>query len=134
MGNSNNLLHAQHNEKACKYLRIKPDYLDWVITTAFYSAMHYLRHKMMPQTVTLSNRSITYKDFESYYNACKTRHQGRHGFQSDRVSSLFPEISAEYAHLRDICETARYINYKYDRETANLAYDRLQKIKTFCSS
>jgi hypothetical protein len=132
MGNSNNLLHAQHNEKACKYLRIKPDYLDWVITTAFYSAMHYVRHKMMPQTEKLANGYVTFTDFESYFNACKTPYQGRHGFQADKVNSLFPEISAEYTHLKDMCETARYINYKYDRETANIAYNRLLKIKQFC--
>jgi hypothetical protein len=132
MGNSNNFLHAQHNEKACKYLRIKPDYLDWVITTAFYSAMHYVRHKMMPQTVMLASGSVVFSDFESFYHACKTPHQGRHGFQAEKVNSLFSEISAEYTHLKDMCETARYINYKYDRETANIAYDRLLKIKQFC--
>jgi spermidine synthase len=132
MGNSNNLLHAEHNEDTCKYLRRKPDFLDWVITTAFYSAMHYLRYKMMPQTETISSGTVTFNDFETYYNACKTFHQGRHGFQAEKVRILFPEISADYSHLKDICENARYYNYQYDRAASELAYKRLQTIKTFC--
>lgn len=132
MGNSNNLLHAEHNEKACKYLRIKPDYLDWVITTAFYSALHYVRYKMMPQNVTLSGVSVLINDFETFYIKCRNQFQGKHGFQTDQVCILFPEISSEYSQLKDMCETARYVNYKYDRKTSNLAFDRLQKIKTFC--
>lgn len=134
MGNSNNLLHAQHNEKTCKYLRIKPDYLDWVITTAFYSALHYVRFKMLPQKVTRPTGEVEINDFETFYSLCKKPHQGRHGFQSEQVDNLFPNISAEYSQLKDMCETARYKNYKYDRKISNLAFDRLQTIKNFCSS
>lgn len=134
MGNSNNLAHAQHNEKACKYLRIKPDYLDWVITTAFYSALHYVRYKMLPQTVRRVNGTlIEISDFETYYSLNKKAHQGKHGFMVEQVTILFPEIASEYAQLRDLCETARYQNYKYDRKISNLAFDRLQSIKEFCS-
>jgi hypothetical protein len=134
MGNTNNLLHAQHNEKTCKYLRIKPDYLDWVITTAFYSAIHYVRFKMLPQTIIASKGSIEVTDFETFFSLCKKSHQGRHGFQTDQVVKLFPEIASEYSQLQDMCETARYRNYKADREMSNLAFERLQTIKKFCSS
>ncbi len=48
MINEDNLEYAQHNEKACKYLDKKPEFTDWVITTAFYSALHFVRYKIFP--------------------------------------------------------------------------------------
>jgi hypothetical protein len=133
MGNSNNLHHAEHNEEACKYLRKKPDYLDWVVTTAFYASLHYLRHKMLPVTMEGNNGKLIYTEFESFFNACKSPSQGRHGFQQEKVNELFPEISSAYSHLKDICFTARYVNYKCDRELSELAYRRLLAIKEFCT-
>ena len=88
----------------------------------------------MPQKVTISGKTKTINDFETFYYHGKKPNQGRHGFQADQVVLLFPEISADYLQLKDICETARYINYKYDRQTSNLAFDRLQRIKKYCGN
>ena len=55
MGNSRNLEHAEHNEKAYRYLCQEPEFSDWIITTAFYSAIHYIRHRMFPFEDQLKN-------------------------------------------------------------------------------
>lgn len=57
------LAHAGHNEQVCKHLCSKPSYSDWVITTAFYSAIHYVRHLMLP--VIVNGKS--YSDFEHFF-------------------------------------------------------------------
>ena len=43
--------HAKHNESVCNYLGRNSAFGDWVITSAFYSAMHYVRHLMIPATI-----------------------------------------------------------------------------------
>jgi len=40
--------HAEHNESLCELLLNNGNYNDWVITTAFYSAIHFVRHKIFP--------------------------------------------------------------------------------------
>lgn len=40
--------HAKHNERVCNYLGKNADFGDWVITTSFYAAMHYVRHLIVP--------------------------------------------------------------------------------------
>lgn len=43
-----NLDHATHNEEVCSHLDDNTKYSDWIITTAFYSAMHFMKHKIFP--------------------------------------------------------------------------------------
>ena len=43
--------HAKHNEDACHYLNQSGKYNDWVITTAFYSAMHYVQYELFSMEV-----------------------------------------------------------------------------------
>ena len=57
------LAHAKHNERVCNYLGRSADFGDWVITTAFYSAMHYVRHLMVPIMI----EGDVYNDFESLF-------------------------------------------------------------------
>ncbi len=114
-----------HNFKACTYISKKEDFCDWTITIAFYAAIHYVRHLMLP----LSDFGATYTTFESLFRAKKIDGEGRHGYQLRFVREHFPKIAHKYAWLHDMSNNARYINYKYTRDNANLAKKYLDEIK-----
>lgn len=130
MANLSNIEQAKHNESVCNYIGKKPDYSDWVVTTAFYSAIHYVRHLILP----LTERGLTYTTFEALYYRKKNSQEGRHGFQSRMVLDSFSEISYEYEKLHDMSNNARYLNYAYVREEATLAKGYLLKIKEYVLS
>lgn len=123
--------HALHNEKVCKYLNKKPENADWVITTAFYSAMHFLRDRVFPLELTENNKKIKVTDFDNYC-LVKNINKGKHKAFSDLVEEKEPELSDHYNHLKDISWTARYNCYEYDREVSNLALKKLEAIKSEC--
>lgn len=133
MKNEDNLEYALHNEKACKYLDKKPDFADWVITTAFYSALHFVRFKIFPITIQKKDKNIKITDFENYFRINNPLNLSKHSLLSNLVEEFHPEIANDYSKLRDISWTARYNNYKYSREVSNEAKKRLDKIKSYCS-
>lgn len=104
--------HAKHNEKVCRYLKKKPDFSDWIITITFYTALHYVGHKLL-----LTHKIKNLKD---------------HKKRTEAVEKNLPEISGEYSHLLDMSQNARYRNYIKDREAASVAEKHLEKIKVFC--
>lgn len=55
--------HAAHNEKACDYLLKSRLFNDWVITTAFYSALHYVQDEIFP----LTEDRKTYNNFNIFF-------------------------------------------------------------------
>jgi hypothetical protein len=134
MGNSNNLQHARHNEKVCKYLNKKEEFSDWVITTAFYSALHFVRYKIFPLRSTNRGKQITYNDFEQCYRYDNPANLPKHEFLVEKVTEHIPEIASHYAFLHDTCKNARYINYKYSREVSSKAVKYLKNIEEVCST
>lgn len=42
------LNHAKHNYEVCFFLYEKTKYNDWIITTAYYSAIHFVYYKLFP--------------------------------------------------------------------------------------
>jgi hypothetical protein len=133
MKNEDNLEYAEHNWRTCKYLDKKPEFADWVITTAFYSALHYVRYKIFPITIDRSNKKIRIKDFENYFRINNPLGLSKHSLLSNLVEEKHLEIANDYNKLRDISWSARYSNYKYPREISNDAKKRLQKIREYCT-
>jgi hypothetical protein len=127
MGKKNHVEHAAHNEKICNYLKKNPQYSDWVITIAFYSAMHYVRHLIVPQNINGKN----YDDFEDIFRLTKLPGDGRHGFQKTYIAINHIPISMEYNKLHEMSEMARYHTYEYTREDSKKAYAYLEKIKGY---
>ncbi|MBD3330273.1 hypothetical protein GF354_01950 [Candidatus Peregrinibacteria bacterium] len=132
MAKITSLDHAEHNEKACKYLNRKPDFLDWVITTAFYSALHFINHKIFPYKVKVNGKMIIIKDFATYCNNYKKDTTRKHHQLSALVEEKCPEIADDYNQLKDISWTARYSRYQYDRDISDLAVKRLGAVKKYC--
>jgi len=125
--------HARHNEKVCKHLKDNGSFNDWVVTTAFYSSIHYIDCELFPkQYISPANgKHRTFNDFESYYHSTdKTRN--KHKVRQDLVEEFIPELADDYQTLKDNCWTARYVDYKIDNEIAELCYTCLQNIKGIC--
>lgn len=40
--------HGEHNKCACDELIKGKKYFDWIVTTAFYSSIHYIDSKIFP--------------------------------------------------------------------------------------
>jgi hypothetical protein len=123
------LKHASHNEKVCMFLSTD-EFNDWVITTAFYSSLHYLRHKIFPLSIS---KEKTYPSFDIYYNCLPiSKKNGKHAAMRLLVEEECPEdISTAYNRLMDTCFTARYNKYKYSNKIAKSAKKWLNPIKAY---
>lgn len=123
----NSIEQAEHNEKVCNYISAKKDFGDWVITTAFYSAIHYIRHMVLPHT----SGEFVYHDFEELFANCKRDKEGRHGFQLSFVRKNHDAISVDYKRLHEMSENARYNCYNVEKEQGVLAIKYLKAIKEY---
>lgn len=124
--------HAEHNESTCDFLATATDkHNDWIITTAFYSSMHYLRHKVFPLEIIKSTGKITVSSFEEY---CTEK--GIYGQKHKVMRKLIEDncdlsIASTYNQMLDLSFTARYNKYKYGKKIARLAQKRLNAIKGY---
>ena len=129
MSQSKKLAHALHNEEVCNWLNRKPEFTDWVITTAFYSAIHFVDHKLFP----LKQNSVTYKSFEEYSLRANKFNENKHKLKSRLVSTEANSIFPAYNQLKEMSFNARYIDYATDRSISNKAIELLKEIKKYCS-
>lgn len=136
----NNILdHARHNKQVCEYLSKNSDYNDWVITTSFYSALHFVDYKLFPlQKYKFNGKDYDFLKFEDYYSfyAKKISIKGisRHKARLDLVEKKLDDIAPHYSKLLSLCTKARYVNYKFDNQWAIKAEKTwLAEIETFCT-
>lgn len=133
MQESRLLLFAEHNEEACNYLNNSGNFVDWVITTAFYSAIHYIHHKIFPYTYIFPNgKKKVFYDFETFSQQFKGAKQSKHILLKNFVEMNHNEIAIDFQHLMDTCMTARYNDYHFDSVAAKIARMRLKNIKKYC--
>lgn len=120
------LEHALHNEKLCLKLHQENEFLDWVITTAFYSALHYSEFQLFPFTFGPHE----YPDFDSWYNIFKSSKDNKHDARKRLVySNISPIAGSSYSFIKDLCWTARYYEYKMSENDANIAIEKLRIVK-----
>lgn len=123
--------HAEHNERVCSFLFKEDKYHDWVVTTAFYSALHFVQHEVFP----LKLDSITYQSFESYYNGHFKNIKNKPNRHVATINLTYAHIDGEageiYKWLHDTCRTARYRSFKTSPEVAKLSKDRLSVLKEY---
>lgn len=118
--------HGEHNEEVCDYLLNSAKYYDWVVTTAFYSALHYLRFELFP----LNAEGRTFSTFEVYYNHIKKQQKvTKHKAMLDLTWSSRPDCYSFYKFLHDTCHTARYRDYKISKEIAEKSRNALGELK-----
>ena len=120
--------HAIHNEKTCDYLLASNQFNDWVITTAFYSALHYVQHEMFP----MYESGKSHSNFENYFNNVlkrKNKRINKHSATIELVKHKLPKCSNYYRWLYDACMNARYNNYSVSSQKASTAKIYLTEIK-----
>lgn len=133
MGNCKNLEHAEHNLEVCKHLYDNTEFNDWVITTAFYSALHFVRHTILPYKYINNGKTKIFSDFETMYSAIgRPQNKSKHIFLLDLVENELQEIHVEYNTLLDLANSSQYINYNFEDSQAKLAVNYLKRIKEFC--
>ena len=106
------LKHAKHNYEVCLFLNENTEYNDWIITTAYYSAIHFVYSKLFPNKYEDPiTRNI--KHFNTFEKYCQrlTADCNKHKATEDLVMEHLPEIYADFKKLKDNCWTARYDNY-----------------------
>ena len=129
------LNHARHNKDVSKYLRdSEKNYTDWEVTTAFYSALHYITSFLFPGQYEVAGKSRHYLSFEDSYRANKQSGNSisKHRLLEKLVGATCPEVHTEYKTLFDTCMSARYSDYRIEKRIANLAHDSLYSIAELC--
>lgn len=119
--------HASHNEQVCDFLHTKGTFNDWVITTAFYSAIHYIEHQLFPMKIGTD----TFPNFSNYYNK-KGGTISKHKIRRELVAQHLTACSGAYNWLQDNCFNARYNDYQVHKNYAVLAKEKLQVVKATC--
>lgn len=131
-------VHGEHNEEVCEYLNLKIDYTDWVITTAFYSALHFVSSKIFPfKKPALKGEQTTIENIDQYFNYSKAKNKNisKHELLLELIDEHFKDKTYEwYDWLLSTATTARYSHYQYDRAIAQRALVYLRNIKKSCSS
>ena len=96
------LYQAHHNENLAADLLSKLIYKDWLITTSFYSAIHYVEAKLATRTPPIHPLKDVPRD--SSGRAYVSPHQ----FREDLVHRHYKSIFKEYRMLKEKSEQARY--------------------------
>ena len=128
------LNHGNHNEAACNYLtNASTDFSDWVITTAFYTALQFVSYKVFPIQVNAPERKTTsLNDISQFSNYSNPKRLSRHELMDQLVAKHCGDISEDYSWLMDMSMTSRYTNYQQPKQVASKAVTLMQKIKKYC--
>lgn len=132
---SKRLKHAIHNESACNtLLNLKGEkYYDWVVTTAFYSCIHFVEHKMFP----LTEVGRVFGTFNEYYNFSKRQNPSKsidkHTFKKNLVKKYLNSVAADYNFLLTQCMTSRYSDYQISEAMARMCVSKMNSIKKHCT-
>lgn len=122
--------HARHNRKACDTLHAAKDFSDWVVTTAFYSAMHYFHAVIFPFT----ELGIVYKSIDEYFNKHKKVGDTKHSVTIDLVQKKHISIADKYKQLKDVAQTARYHDYEILKPVVDKMRKNLKSIEEYCEA
>ncbi len=123
--------HAEHNFEVCQFLNDKTDYSDWIITTSFYSAIHYLRHFIFPLKFVHNRQDYTAENFDEYCRITGNNRKKHKVMRTLVEEECKMDIAAAYNNLMDVCFTARYTRYQFSKKTAQLAVRRLNVIRNY---
>lgn len=123
---ANKKTHGQRNQALSEELLKGKVYYDWVITTAFYSAIHYVEDKILPCEL----ESKQCKNINDVKNAFGM--DGRHSSRERLVWRFLPKVAAQYKWLDDQSRYSRYTTYKITPAQANKANQYLTEIQHEC--
>lgn len=122
------LKHGERNRSLSKDLLKGKIYYDWVVTTAFYSSIHLLEHRLLPIIIN-SKECKNISQVRKSLNL-KGRHMAR-----EKIVELHTnlDISIKYKWLDDKSRYARYTTYKISPSEGSKAEEYLDFIYKYCS-
>lgn len=113
----------------CQFLLEDGRFYDWVVTTAFYSALHLVQEKIFP--FSDDEEDYVYESFEQYFS--KSLKEGtkisKHQSTIKLVELRIKDAGNLYRSLHDMCLTCRYRNYQVSAKKAKVAKSYLDKIR-----
>jgi hypothetical protein len=126
------LNHAKHNLEVCKFLRDNTSYFDWIVTTAYYSSIHYVSYCLFPGKYEDSSGNI--KQFSSFKSFCRSQSifENKHRLIEELVEENLPEIHSAFKTLKDNCWTARYDDYNIHRDIVSKCLQCIDTVAEFC--
>ena len=123
------LEHAYHNESTCHYLNNNGGFSDWVVTTAFYTCLHFVCYKIFPLEIKEKDGSTasikTVEQFKIYYGL----ENDKHSVLAELVTDELPHIGSMYDEIMGYCMTARYHSYRTKPKKAERAMEIMREIK-----
>lgn len=125
--------HALHNEAVCCYLELKPDYGDWVITTAFYSALHWLHHHFFPCQMPDGTECKTFDEYK-IITGKNTSLASSHQILIDLAFSRDTNLGSRYKRLYSACLDARYKDYRPAQSVVTMSTREMQAIRDHCEA
>lgn len=130
------LKHAKHNQAVCLFLKSNTDYNDWIITTAYYSAIYFIYHALFPDKYEdpISGDIKSFNSWEKYCHRLPVNNNNKHKATENLVSEHFPEIYREFKILKDNCWTARYDKYIVVDSIMEECVKGLSTIAEFCEN
>ncbi|SFO50458.1 hypothetical protein SAMN05428949_5466 [Chitinophaga sp. YR627] len=122
---------ARHNENACNFLKENNTFPDWVITTAFYAALHYVSSVIFPYECLQQGKKKLVNDIAAYKN-CIGSHDNKHKLMMDLVFYKCKNIGKSYSTLLELSYSSRYDTNMPDTLYSNRAQKYLTDIKSYC--
>lgn len=118
---------GDRNKELSKQLFKGKTYYDWVVTTSFYSCIHYVESKILPVDLN----GIECKCLADVRSAYKMA--GRHSARERLVfDELGGEVGARYKWLQDRSRYSRYETFKINNNEAEKALQYLDFIENKC--
>ncbi len=113
---ANKKAHGIRNQQLSVELLGGKKYYDWVVTTAFYSVIHFVEDVILPCKVS----GVNCKSINEVRTAYKMK--GRHAARERLVAQeLGVTIAAKYKWIDDRSRYSRYTTYKIRPEEAEKA-------------
>ncbi len=119
--------HGERNQNLSNDLFNGKIYYDWVITTAFYSAIHFVEDKILPCDVA-GRLCKNISEVKSAYRM-SGRHSSRERLVCDKLNLT---IAAKYKWLDDKSRYSRYMTFKVTQTEAEKAKQYLKEIFEEC--
>lgn len=123
---------ADHNREVCLHLHneMSGQFNDWVVTTAYYSAIHYFYSDFFPGKFEINGKFINFTSFDQWYSAqpIKGKHEATFQLVKERFSDN-EDLIDSFQRLKDLCWSSRYKNWKIEDALADFALDCLKQVR-----
>ncbi len=123
---------AKHDLQASQLLLKNGNFNDWVIITAFYSALHFIHHSAFENQQCYDGNFKNFEDFYKKREFKKFRISKHRAVAIIAMECLGLDIKAKYQWLLDSGYSSRYRNNKFNKSDAVMAHKYLNEIQEKC--